>query len=237
VHFHDADDVLAPEFVERAKARIASDAFDVLLFNYEQVDDQTGLTMSRSHFEATDVIAAPLRYMLLNTVNNGGVYAVDALRQAGGFDEDPAVRHNDDRAFHLRLAERGMRFDVDPYVGSRFHFSAGSMSAANKVRCLRAHSTITRRFAVRRPQEYRPEIAALAWHDAAGLASCLDWSAADECVRLAISHGARVPCDASALFRSLCRVNPHWALRVREKLIRFLKPGLRVGYPSGARQG
>jgi glycosyltransferase involved in cell wall biosynthesis len=234
VHFHDADDTLAPEFVKRAKARIQRNTFDVLLFNYEQVEERSGQQMSRSQFEATDVRLAPVRYMLSNTVNNGGVYAVDLLRRVGGFDEDPAVRYNEDRAFHLRLAEVGAAFEVDPYVGSRFYFNAGSMSSANRVRCLRAHSEITRRFARRHPDGFEREIGRLSWQDAGGLASFLDWREADACVRLAIRHGARVPEEAGALFRSLARIHPLWALRIREHLIRWFKPRFRAGYPLKA---
>ena len=37
VHFHDADDVLYPEYVARAKQRLDRDAFDALLYDYEVV--------------------------------------------------------------------------------------------------------------------------------------------------------------------------------------------------------
>ncbi len=231
VHYHDADDVIGAEFVERAKARISENGFDALLFNYEQVEEWSGQTISRSRFEDTDVCRDPVRHMLLHTVNNGGVYAVNMLRRAGGFDPDPEVRYNEDRAFHLRLAESGARFEIDAYVGSRFYFNSGSMSAANRAKCLRAHHEITRRFAERHPSGYEREICRIAWQDAAGLASCLDWYTADDCIRIALRHGPRMPRDGSALFKSLCLINPFWALRVREALIRRLKPRLRVGYP------
>lgn len=231
VHFHDSDDVLAPEFVARAKARIADSNFDALLFNYEQVDEQTGHQMSRSQFETTDVQSDPVRYMLLHTVNNGGVYSVGLLRRTGGFDSDPDVRFNEDRAFHLRLAEAGARFGVDPYIGSRFYFNPGSMSAANRARCLLASQEITRRFADRHPEGYSVEISCLAWHNAAGLAACLDWRAADDCVRTALLHGLSLPHEGSVFFKMMCLFNPRWALRVREYLIRGFRPRNRIGFP------
>lgn len=233
VHFHDADDELSPEFVARARNRIDNGAFDALLFDYEQIDEETGLTMSRSGFTASDVKSDPVRYMLVHTVNNGGVYSVEMLRTVGGFDPDPAVRYNEDRAFHLRLAEQGVRFEVEPYVGSRFFFSERSMSAANRTRCLMAHFEITRRFAERAASGYESEISQLFWHEAAGLAACCEWRGADDCVRMALRHGPRVPREGSVLFKALCVANPFWALRVRETLIRWLRPRNRAGFPTG----
>lgn len=232
VHFHDADDTLMSEFVARAKSRITSGNFDVLMFDYEQVDESTGVRMSRSDFGASDLLQDPVRYMLANTVNNGGVYAVPLLRQTGGFDLDPAVRYNEDRAFHLRLAETGARFATEPYIGSRFYFTPGSMSASNRARCCLANYEITRRFAARQPGKFTAEIGQLAWHNAAGLASCLEWQGADACVDLATSTTGRIPHAASPLFRLLCLINPHWAIRTREALVRMFKPRYREGYPT-----
>jgi glycosyltransferase involved in cell wall biosynthesis len=232
VHFHDADDTLAPEFVARARQRIEAGDFDVLLFDYEQVDESTGARMSRSDFRASDLLRDPVRYMLANTVNNGGVYSVGLLRQTGGFDLDPAVRYNEDRAFHLRLAEAGARFAVEPYVGSRFYFNPNSMSASNRARCCLASHEITLRFANRHPGRYRDEVAHLAWQNAACLASCLEWPGADACVALACETTGRLPKAASPLFKLLCFINPYWAIRIREGLIRLLKPRYRDGYPE-----
>lgn len=232
VHFHDADDTLAPEFVARAKARIASGDFEVLMFDYEQVDESTGARMSRSDFAASDLPRDPVRYMLANTVNNGGVYAVPLLRQSGGFDLDAAVRYNEDRAFHLRLAEAGARFAIEPYIGSRFYFNPGSMSASNRARCCLASHEITQRFAVRHPGRYQTELGQLAWQNAACLASCLEWPGADACVELACRTTGRVPGTASRIFGLLCLINPYWAIRIREAFIRMIKPRYREGYPA-----
>lgn len=231
-HFHDADDTLMPEFVAHAKARIASEEFDVLMFDYQQVDESTGASMSRSDFSRSDLLHDPVRYMLANTVNNGGVYSTALLRQTGGFDLDPGVRYNEDRAFHLRLAEAGARFAIEPYVGSQFYFNPGSMSASNRARCCLASHEITLLFTGRHPGRYQEEIGHLAWQNAACLASCLEWKGTDACVALACKATGRVPKAASTLFKLVCFVNPYWAIRIREALIRLLKPRLRQGYPA-----
>lgn len=232
VHFHDADDTLTPEFVSRARQRVAECECDVLLFDYEQIDEQTGAQMSRSDFAASDLLTDPVRYMLANTVHNGGLYSVKFLRDIGGFDLDSAVLFNEDRAFHLRLAEAGARFAVESFVGSQFHFSGNSMSAANRGRCCLASFEITKRFAERQPGKYPEIIARLAWQNAACLASCAEWSVADACVELAMRSIGRIPDEASLIFKTACFLNPYLAIRFREACIRLFKPRYRVGYPA-----
>lgn len=231
IHFHDSDDVLLPEFAARAKARIAGGNFDALLFDYEQRDEASGERMSRSDFSHSALLDDPVAYMLANTVNNCGIYETGILRRVGGFDADPAVRHNEDRAFHLRLAEAGARFAVEPYVGCRFYFRKHSMSAANKVQCILANQEITRRYAVRHPGRHLREIGDASWLNAGALASFLQWDEADRCVQLATQSSGRVPRNGGALFSAMCAIAPRFAIVLRERLIRLFKPHLRADYP------
>jgi len=234
VHFHDADDTLFPEFVARAKKRMAEDAFDVILFDYEQADDRSGAVISSVAFAGTAILHDTISYLLRETVNNGGVHRVQFLRRAGGFDVDPAVLYNEDRAFHLRLAEAGARFGHEPYIGSRFYFRSDSMSAANRARCVLANHEITKRFAARHPGENAAAVGSVSWKNAGMLASCLEWRAADEAVQLAIRCTGRIPHEGSPLFRALCAVSGRWAIRVRESLIRRFKSRYRAGYPQAS---
>jgi glycosyltransferase involved in cell wall biosynthesis len=227
VHFHDADDFVHPEFVARVKARAAQDAFDVLLMDYEQVDEATGTQMSRSRFAESDLLADPLGYMLRHTVNNGGAYRVDLLRRVGGFDVDPAIRFNEDRMFHLRLVEAGARVAHEPYLGCRFYYSPDSMSAANQLKCTLANQAITAGFAARHPGRYARDVARRCWENAGLLASHGAWAQADACVELALRTYGRLPPDAGKLFTSLCAIDGKFALRLREALIRRFKPHLR----------
>lgn len=232
VHFHDADDELLPEFAARARARLREGGFDVLMMDYEQVHSGTGVRMSHSNFARSRLLEDPLRFMLQETVNNGGVYRVELLRRTGGFDLDAAVRYNEDRAFHLRLAEAGARFAVEPYVGCRFHFSPGSMSGANQARCLRSNQEITRRFAEAHPGKYHEDIAAVSWKNAGGLASYLEWDTAETAVDLAVRCAGRIPAREGWAFRAACALmGGHRAIRFREAWIRRFKPKYRVGYP------
>jgi glycosyltransferase involved in cell wall biosynthesis len=232
IHFHDADDVISPEFVARAKARARERTFDALLFDYEQVDEMSGTLMSQSCFAESTLLHDPIAYMILNTVNNGGIYATEFLRRAGGFEEDVAVQYNEDRAFHLKLADAGARFAIEPYVGSRFYHRPQSMSDANKVKCLLSNQEITRRSALKHGGRHGQEVAISSWRNAAGLAAHLEWRAARECVALAQKSAGRLPRESGPLFAALCFVSGNLAIIVREWLIRLVKPQFRSGYPG-----
>lgn len=237
IHFHDADDVIAPEYVARAKTRITCESFDALLFDYEFIyeltDQQTSVQLFQTDLRQSRLQDDSLRYFLTNTVHHSsGVYSTRFLRRIGGFDPDPLLLYNEERAFHLRLAEHGARFAIEPYVGSRVFQNANSTWATKKVRCCLAALEVTKRFAMRNPGRYVDEIIDQAWLSATHLACCLEWKAADAGLSFACAQGGRTPPNSTSRFKALCAVNPYLAIRVREYLIRILKPSLREGSPG-----
>jgi glycosyltransferase involved in cell wall biosynthesis len=228
VHFHDADDLFAEGFVERARERIAAggESFDALLFDVEQRDAATGAVIARSRLPQ-ELELNPGRYVVAHTVNNCGFYRVDLVRRLSGFDVDPAVLYNEDRAFHARLALGGARFAVESRIGTLTRWTATSMSQANRVACLNAFGAVTAKAVAARPGAYAAEAAQAYWHAAAGLAAHDAMGDAERWVGQAVALGHPVPPQASALFRLLCRIGPVFALHARERLIRLLKPWLR----------
>ncbi len=228
VHFHDADDGFAEGFVERARGRIGAggEGFDALLFDVEQRDAASDALIACSMLPR-ELEADPLRHLVANTVNNCGVYRTELVRRLGGFDVDPAVLYNEDRAFHLRLALGGARLAVENTVGTITRRSASSMSQANQVACLNAFGAATAKAVAARPGQYQGEAAQAYWHAAAGLAAHGARADAERWVEHAVALGHAAPPRASPLFRLLCRVGPYFALHTRERLIRLLKPWLR----------
>lgn len=236
IHFHDADDVLAPEFVARAKARIARESFDALLFDYEfRFDDgseENSVLLFRTDLSHSSLVDHPLAYMLTHTLHHtSGVYSVPFLRGIGGFDTDPAVLYNEERAFHFRVAENGARFAFEPYVGSLVLQRADCMWEKDKVKCCIAGHGITKRFTERHPGRYPDEVIDHSWHIANTLAPFLEWTTVDSCLSLARAYGGRLPSHGGLDFKILCAINPHLAVRVREWWVRLIKPGLRKNYP------
>lgn len=228
VHFHDADDLFAEGFVERARERIAAggESFDALLFDVEQRDAATGAVIARSRLPH-ELELNPARHIVAHTVNNCGFYRVDLVSRLSGFDVDPSVLYNEDRAFHLRLALGGARFAVESRIGTLTRWTATSMSQANQVACLNAFGEVTAKAVAARPGAYGPEAAQAYWHAATGLATHGAMADAERWVRHAVELGHAAPPQGSALFRMLCRLGPTFALHARERLIRLLKPWLR----------
>jgi glycosyltransferase involved in cell wall biosynthesis len=234
IHFHDADDALLPRFTTLARKWIADGRFDVVLFAYEQRDDSSGRHMAYSTFDPTDLARSHCSFAIRNQINPFcGLYRRGAFLRAGGYDEDPQVLYNEDVALHVGLAFAELSFAAETEVSIINYRRANSMSAANRLKCLQAHYHVMRRTAAREGARlYSTEIAYRLWVVVAGLAAELDWRTADEAAALAMQlAGPSVP-PSGPLFKNLCRLSPHFALRAREWLIRSLKPRLREGYPG-----
>jgi glycosyltransferase involved in cell wall biosynthesis len=229
IHFHDADDELYPNFVEQAQHWMQlSPAPDVVLFSYEQRLDHTGEVIGVRQFNDAEMRRDAIAYALREQINPFcGLYKRSTYLQAGGYDTDPLVLYNEDVAFHLRMAIAGLKFAADPTVTVINYHRVNSMSAANRIKCARAHFHVMRKTAEALQGQYCQEIAQNLWGIAGISATYLDWEYVDNAVRLALSLHKRVPRELNSLFRLGCSLNPHIAYRLREIVIRVFKPYLR----------
>ena len=69
LHFHDADDDLRSNFVALARRWMASGQFDVVLFPYEEVDDDTNERIAVRTFDPNDVAADARSYAIREQIN------------------------------------------------------------------------------------------------------------------------------------------------------------------------
>lgn len=229
LHFHDADDELLPNFVELARAWIDRGAPDVVLFDYEYRDNDTDELLLRRHFDDAQLKADPRRYSIREQINAiCGLYRRQPFLSAGGYRDDPAVLYNEDVACHIRLAFAGLTFGAENEVSIVNYRIGGSMSGANQLRCLRSHHAVMQR-TLQHPDAgpYRAEIAAKLWAVAGRLAAYDAWADADLAVATASSIAPPTSPAGSAAFRALARIHPHMALRMRERWIRWRRPGQR----------
>jgi glycosyltransferase involved in cell wall biosynthesis len=229
VHFHDADDALHPEFVERARPWMQrDDAPDVVLFGYEERYDESDVKFDERIYDAAALRADPMAYTITTQVQSiCGIYKRAPFLAAGGYDDDLDVLFNEDVAMHCRIARAGISFDADPAITVINYRRANSMSSLNQYKCARAQYHVMRKAAADLNGRYSGMIASRLWAIAGVSASSLDWQNADACVSLAVSLDGRIPPGCGLLFKALCSVNPHVAIRLREALIRALKPSLR----------
>jgi glycosyltransferase involved in cell wall biosynthesis len=233
IHFHDADDELLPQFVERAHRWMERNEHDVVVFGSVEREDGTNRFMSQAVYDSDLLSADPVGYTIENKISaNAGIYRRSAFLAAGGFDTDPDVLYNEDVAMHCSLARARLRFAADPEIMMINWRRQDSMSMASPARCFRAHFHVMRKAMEHdRDGVYRYKIADRLWDNAASAASVLDWETADACGRLAFRLGGR-PRQQSRLFRTMCFLGPRISLRVREWLIRLLKPQYRAKYPG-----
>jgi glycosyltransferase involved in cell wall biosynthesis len=229
LHFHDADDVLKPNFVEQAQTWMQKDEPpDVVIFSYEERREDTDEKIDERHFDAEALREDPIEYTIRNVINPFcGLYRRKAFLEAGGPDTDPNVHYNEDAAMHCKLARAGLQFDADPTVTVVNYHREDSMSQANLVKCERARYHVLKKCARFNGDTHGEAIAHELWKIAGVLASRGEWGIADKSARLAVQLNGRVPSNGGGLFRALGMVHPQMALRVREGLIRLLKPHLR----------
>lgn len=229
IHFHDADDELKPNFVELASHWMRTDLADVVLFPYDEQDEQTGAHLGVRRYDPADVALDARAYAIREQINSiAGLYRRAGVIAAGGYDEDPAVLYNEDVAFHIRLAFAGLRFAAETEIAMVTHRRATSMSSANALKCAQAQYEVLLKTAARPDADaYSQPIAERLWRVAAVLASHLDWATADAAVALARRISPAQAADGSAPFRVLAGISPALALRFREYAIRLLKPALR----------
>ncbi len=234
IHFHDADDALYPNFVEQAhKWMQLENPLDVVLFDYEWRLHETDEVIGFRKFNDAQLRENAISYSIREQINPFcGLYRRAAFLQAGGYDTDPLVLYNEDVAFHCRLAIAGLKFAADPTVTVINYCRSNSMSSANQTKCCKAQFHVMRKVAEALNGKYSTEIAQRLWQIAGVSAAYLDWENADNCVNLAIFLNSKKPQKSSCIFQILCQLNPRLAIRVREYLIRLLKPQIRHNFTA-----
>jgi len=225
IHFHDADDALYTNFVVQARKWTHDDAPDVVLFGYEEVANGN---RAIKLFDDGALREDPVSYTVREQINPFcGIYRRKPFLQAGGYDLDPLVLYNEDVAMHCQLARAGLKFAADPTVTVINYRRSDSMSSANQVKCFRAQYHVMRKAAEAVGDNYAAEISQKLWRIATSSATYLDWQNTDACINLALKLDRGTPKVGGIGFLALSYINPGWAFRIREYLIRAIKPRLR----------
>ncbi|MCM1981757.1 glycosyltransferase family 2 protein [Lyngbya confervoides] len=227
IHFHDADDDLTPDFVATAHTWMQqAEAPDVVLFAYEARDYDSNKRLYERQFDDAALRQDAIAYSIREQINPFcGLYRREAMLRAGGYDTDPQVLYNEDVAFHCRLAIAGLHFAAESRVTVINYCRANSMSSGNLNKCLQAQYQVMKKVSEQVAPCYWPAIGQRLWAIAAVSAAQSDWSNADACVTLAQQLGK--PQGLPLGMKQLATYQPGLALRLREYLIRGLKPHLR----------
>jgi glycosyltransferase involved in cell wall biosynthesis len=230
VHFHDADDELLPNFVERAQKWMRKkDPPEVVLFGYEYRHEEDEELLSTKRFDEEALQQDPIDYTVRTQINPFcGLYHQESFVEAGGPDTDSKVLYNEDCAMHCKLARAGLTFDADPEVTVINYKREGSMSQDHQTECARSRYFVLEKAARHNGDTHAGVIAQELWKNAGILAAHQQWDLADEAVQLAVNLDGRIPSQEGVPFRILSALDPCVALRVREWTIRFVRPNLRT---------
>jgi len=213
VHFHDADDTLHPEFVERMGARLSTDDADVLLCQVDWLDEATGATVLRWRYEdATYRTPSAPANMLVNIIGGiGGLYRTSSLRAVGGFRSQ--LRYWEDLDLHLRLWRSGSRIRVLDAILSFAYRHEASTSNANLTTVWRAKSSLLAEFL--EDPVLAPSIAATVGAEAETILNRQldlgDLLGARATLALALRAGADAPTTASGPLRLVRRLFGRWS--------------------------
>lgn len=229
IHFHDADDELMPNFTTLAHKWLnAPDCPDVVLFDYEWRDNDSGQLLAVIHFNKNELEKDATAYAIKNQINPFcGLYNRSRFIEVGGYDIDPLVLYNEDKAFHIKLAKNGLTFSAENEVSIINYRIQNSMSAVNAKKCVLAQYHVLKQTAATHGRKYTAELGEEIFKNAAVLAKEGAWDYVRKALRLVHDMGYKVPSNAGRMFRILVAVNPFMAIWLREKLIRLFKPGIR----------
>ena len=200
IHFHDVDDELAPDYLDRVRPA-ATTGCDAVFHFTDFIDEQTRALIIRWQFDPAALLASPAASLLLHPLPTMSSFLRRrAFLDLGGFNEQH--RCFEDGDFHFRLAAGGARLRAIPEVlewSLRHDAGAGS----NQHYCFKCRLAFLETYAERESAVLFPVIALEAERAAVMLLRCGDTRNARRAIALAARLGRRLPASAHPLLRWL----------------------------------
>jgi glycosyltransferase involved in cell wall biosynthesis len=199
VHFHDADDLLDPRFVEKMSDR-ADVSTDVVICHARWFHSNGELEREWCYSDS-ELRAAPVPYLVTHPVGGiNGLYRRTALDAIGGYEETLKVWEDAD--LHVRLAANGARFRVveESLVSA---LRRNDSQSAELKRNWRSRLSALETYTHTLPASVQPIVAAEAETTAGNLLSLGDTNGARQAIALCARLGHRVPTTHHPLLLAL----------------------------------
>lgn len=223
LHFHDADDLLMPNFTKVAHNRIMKgNTPDITLMHFQYIDYVTRELLGEPKYIIEELENDPVKFNITNKVVNFALIKRLAFISIGGFNTDPAVLYNEDRAFYTKASIRGLSFGYEPELTCINYYYPGSMSAYNKSACAQAALQVWKLVKEQTGDRYKMEIAEQLLQNAAYAATASDWKTMRQSIRKSSEIYPKVVPSGSVYFKKLFKIMPAAAFFIREILIKNL---------------
>jgi len=222
LHFHDADDTMAPTYLERVAACVRPE-IDLVVCNMLWIDEKTGRIENHWRYNAHAFARNPAAYLIVNTIGGiNGLYRRSALLSAGAFDE--SLKFWEDTELNLRLAKHGAKADVVEEDLVTAYRRGASYSNSNLVNVWLVKLQLIDGLRSDPDQFLRQTIAIEAEAIANRLARLDAWSEIPHALKVASLAGGNPPTTNNWLLRVLKRILPlSWTFRLQVKIRRLLE--------------
>ncbi len=205
IHFHDADDTLHPEYLEKSK-NLISNQVDVIVCHADWIDEQTHHLIIPRRYQQQELAENPLKSTLTNPI---GVISVLCRREMflaiGGFDEYYVCWEDAD--LHVQLAANGARFAVVEEVLT-YSLRHDRGLSSNQLRCKHCRLKLLQGYAHKFDSSLQAVIAGEAEKVARGLLGEGDYAAAQTAIKFCQSLGGSPPQTNNSLLKILKFVLP-----------------------------
>jgi glycosyltransferase involved in cell wall biosynthesis len=222
LHFHDADDLLLPNFTEVAhKWMSAAKAPDIVLLHFLYKNFASGELLGEPDYKREDMLKDAVKFNIDNKVVNFALMQKKPFLAIGGFDSAPEVLYNEDRAFYTKASIAGLSFDYEKETTCINYFHPNSMSANNMARCAQASLKVWEKVINKTGTRYSAEISSQLLQNATLAATAGDWITTDASVKRARSIFPNQIPVGSKYFHLLYRIFPSKAFLIREIAIKY----------------
>ena len=205
IHFHDADDELAPDYLTRVQPA-AGDAIDAVLHFIDFIAEDTRALVLRWDFTPAALAADPADYLLRHPLPTTATFLRrQAFLNAGGFDE--VHRCFEDGDFNFRLAVAGARLALVPEV-LEWSLRHAEGASANQRYCFECRLDYLESYAATMPARLNPAIAAETERAATMLLRFGNKPAARRALAFCHRLGHQVPATVHPLLRVLRPILP-----------------------------
>ena len=190
IHFHDADDLMHPEFVAKMKAKVRH-GIDAIACQADWMNESAGTIEVALRYDRSLCGDDTVRYLLSHPMSGLNVcYRKERFNEVSGFNEE--LRCWEDSDLNIRLAAAGARFElIDEVLVTALRHSGGvSYDQKHCWACrLQALESYAKTFGV----EYHSTVALEAEKTARNLVQLGDSKAALSAVKLCKELGLNPP--------------------------------------------